>query len=208
MWWGIRWGAGGAASCFVRSRSRPESVLALHLRAWGRRDATLREGVLAGSAHLSRNAPDARRAFTQMVLRPDLSGNRDAWAERLAPLFGHNLADHPPVVMKQFAAMRAYDATARLHELAGLPALVVGARYDPIARRTWCGHSLRAWLVRGWSSLEMRLTGSRFSAQREPTRFCMSSFPQENLDDRAARPLWREPVFPQNQDTRSNGRCA
>jgi hypothetical protein len=43
------------------------------------------------------------------------------WADRLAPIFGHDLADHPAVVMKQLAAMRAYDATPRLHELAGLP---------------------------------------------------------------------------------------
>jgi pimeloyl-ACP methyl ester carboxylesterase len=75
-----------------------------------------------------------RRAFTQMVLPPELLVDRDAWAERLAPLFGHDLADHPPVVLKQLAAMRAYDATPRLHELVGLPALVVGARYDRIAR--------------------------------------------------------------------------
>jgi len=75
-----------------------------------------------------------RRAFTQMVLPPALLVDRDKWAERLAPLFGHDLADHPPVVMKQLAAMRAYDATPRLHELAGLPTLVVGAQHDRIAR--------------------------------------------------------------------------
>jgi pimeloyl-ACP methyl ester carboxylesterase len=75
-----------------------------------------------------------RRAFTQLVLPPALLMDRDIWAERLAPLFGHDLADHPPVVMKQLAAMRAYDATPRLHDLAGLPTLVVAARYDRIAR--------------------------------------------------------------------------
>lgn len=75
-----------------------------------------------------------RRAFTQFVLPPELPGDRDAWAERLAPIFGHDLADHPPAVMKQMAAMRAYDATPHLHQLAGLPTLVVGARHDRIAR--------------------------------------------------------------------------
>jgi aminoacrylate hydrolase len=59
--------------------------------------------------------------------------DRDALAERLAPLFGHDLADQPPVVMKQMAAMKAYDATHRLAELANLPTLVVSATYDPIA---------------------------------------------------------------------------
>ncbi len=78
-----------------------------------------------------------RRAFTELVLAPDNLSNvdRDRWAGQLAPLFGHDLADHPPVVMKQLAAMRAYDATSKLHELAGLPTLVVGARHDRIARR-------------------------------------------------------------------------
>ena len=75
-----------------------------------------------------------RRAFTELVLPPELLLDRDAWAERLVPFFGHDLADHPPVVMKQLAAMRAYDATPRLHLLAGLPTLVVGARHDRIAR--------------------------------------------------------------------------
>ena len=32
------------------------------------------------------------------------------------------------------AAMQAYDATPRLHELAGIPTLVVAARHDRIAR--------------------------------------------------------------------------
>ena len=78
--------------------------------------------------------PMRRRAFTEMVLPPGIPGDRDSWAERLAPIFGHDLADHPPVVMKQLAAMRAYDATSRLGALAGVPTLVVGARYDKIAK--------------------------------------------------------------------------
>lgn len=74
-----------------------------------------------------------RRAFARFVLPPTLLAESDAWAERLAPIFGHDLADRPPVVMKQLAAMRAYDATPHLPQLAGLPALVVGARHDRIA---------------------------------------------------------------------------
>lgn len=77
-----------------------------------------------------------RRAFTELILPKHLLTGmaRDAWAEKLAPIFGHDLADHPPVVMKQLAALRAYDATPQLHNLAGLPTLVVGSRYDRIAR--------------------------------------------------------------------------
>lgn len=58
----------------------------------------------------------------------------DGLAEHLAPLFGHDLGDQPPVVDKQLAAMRAYDATPRLRELSGIPTLVVSAAHDHIAR--------------------------------------------------------------------------
>ncbi|HEX8245578.1 MAG TPA: alpha/beta hydrolase [Longimicrobium sp.] len=77
-----------------------------------------------------------RNAFLQIVMPPSaLAGaDRDGMAEKLAPLFGHDLADQPPVAMKQLAALRAYDATPRLGELAGVPTLVVSAAHDPIAR--------------------------------------------------------------------------
>jgi pimeloyl-ACP methyl ester carboxylesterase len=76
-----------------------------------------------------------RRAFLQLVMAPGTIADAEAdeLAERLVPLFGHDLADQPPIVGKQLAAMRAYDATPRLGELAGLPSLVVNAVHDPIA---------------------------------------------------------------------------
>jgi pimeloyl-ACP methyl ester carboxylesterase len=76
-----------------------------------------------------------RHAFLQLVMPPSAlaAEDRDALAAKLAPLFGHDLADQPPVAMKQLAALRAYDATPRLSELAGIPTLVVSAEHDPIA---------------------------------------------------------------------------
>jgi pimeloyl-ACP methyl ester carboxylesterase len=76
-----------------------------------------------------------RRAFLEMVMpREALEGvDRDALAEELHPLFGHDLADQPPVTMKQLAALRAYDASARLFQLARTPTLVMSAAHDPIA---------------------------------------------------------------------------
>lgn len=76
-----------------------------------------------------------RRAFLELVLPPALlaSADRDALAVRLAPIFGHDLGVAPAVQGAQMAAMRAYDATRRLGELAGLPTLVVSAAHDPIA---------------------------------------------------------------------------
>lgn len=57
----------------------------------------------------------------------------DHVAADLAELFGHDLADQPPIVMQQLGALRRYDATPRLGELEGIPALVISAAHDPIA---------------------------------------------------------------------------
>ncbi len=76
-----------------------------------------------------------RRAFLEMVLTPDehASLDLDAVADELAPIFGHDLAEHPPVVRKQVRAMGRWDVTDRLKELEGLPTLVFGAGHDVIA---------------------------------------------------------------------------
>ena len=77
-----------------------------------------------------------RRAFLEMVFPRDYlrTVDRDALAEQLAPLFGHDLADHPPVMKHQLTAMSRYDATPNLAKLAKIPTLVVSARHDLIAR--------------------------------------------------------------------------
>jgi pimeloyl-ACP methyl ester carboxylesterase len=59
--------------------------------------------------------------------------NTDELAARLAPLFGHDLADQLPIVGKQLRALRAANAQPLLGELADIPSLVVSAGYDPIA---------------------------------------------------------------------------
>jgi pimeloyl-ACP methyl ester carboxylesterase len=76
-----------------------------------------------------------RRGFLQIVMPPQAFAEADPerLAEDLAPLFGHDIADQPPIVSPQLAALRAYDATPRLGELAGVPTLVVSAVHDPIA---------------------------------------------------------------------------
>lgn len=74
-----------------------------------------------------------RRAFCEIVLPPQLWTERDQWLDRLAVIFGHDLADQPPIVMKQLAAMKAYDATAQLPSINHLPTLIVGAKFDRIS---------------------------------------------------------------------------
>jgi len=79
--------------------------------------------------------PARRRAFLEMIATPAQRAamDRDRWARELAPLFGHDLADQPPVVMAQLKAMAAVDLTPRLGLLAGVPTLVLSAAEDRIA---------------------------------------------------------------------------
>ncbi len=84
-----------------------------------------------------------RHAFLEITMPADYlaTQNRDALAERLAPLFGHDLADSPPIVMKQLSALKRFDATPRLAELAGIPTLVLSAKHDIIFPPA-CGRAL------------------------------------------------------------------
>lgn len=76
-----------------------------------------------------------RHAFLEMVLAPaELAGaDKDALAERLGGLFGHDLAEQPPVALRQFRAMGRADATPFLAGLADIPTLVLSAAHDRIA---------------------------------------------------------------------------
>ena len=78
-----------------------------------------------------------RRAFLELVLPPAALSDvdRDLQAGLLAPFFGHDLGDQPAVVPAQLKAVRAYDATPRLSELAGLPTRVVSAEHGCPLRR-------------------------------------------------------------------------
>jgi pimeloyl-ACP methyl ester carboxylesterase len=101
------------------------------------RDATRLSGRMLWLGVRSQLGPRRarRRAFLEMVMPKDaLEGrDRDALASELAPLFGHDLAEQPPVAMKQLSALRAYDASGRLPRLGALPTLVMSALHDPIA---------------------------------------------------------------------------
>ena len=86
-----------------------------------------------------------QRGFLGLVLAPasECWKDQDGAAARLAELFGHDLADQPPVVSAQLKAMRAADYSARLSKLAGVSTLVVSAAHDPIAPPK-AGHELAA----------------------------------------------------------------
>lgn len=86
-----------------------------------------------------------RHAFLELVMPPALLKelDRDALAEQLAPLFGHDLGDQPAVIGDQLRAMARYDARPRLARLARVPTLVVAGALDRIARPAY-GRALAA----------------------------------------------------------------
>lgn len=104
------------------------------------RDATRMTPRMAWVGLRTRLGPlrQRRDAFLEFILTPrehaaHSPDQREATAARLAPLFGHDLARQPRIAIRQLRAMRRCDLTARLHELAPIPTLVVSARFDPIA---------------------------------------------------------------------------
>lgn len=76
-----------------------------------------------------------RRAFLELMmpLAEIAKVDPDAMAISLEPVFGHDLADQPPVVMAQLRAMGLYDATPRLNALRNIPTMVVSAELDRIS---------------------------------------------------------------------------
>jgi pimeloyl-ACP methyl ester carboxylesterase len=75
-----------------------------------------------------------RKAFMELVLP---SGQAKAYGgdivERLSAVLGHDVADIPPIVNEQLAAMRRHNVSARLNELSGIPTLVISGDKDLIA---------------------------------------------------------------------------
>lgn len=120
----------------LESRARVRSLALLCTFADGRAAAplTFRMAWLGMRTKIGTRAM-RRRAFLRLVTPPDALAGADlgALAADLAPLFGHDLADQPPVAGKQLAALRRYNAAPRLGELAGVPALVLSGAHDPIS---------------------------------------------------------------------------
>jgi len=76
-----------------------------------------------------------RNAMLEMIMPAHYlrSIDRGRLAADLQPLFARDLADQPPILMRQLRAMSRCSALAQLRMLDGIPALVVSAAHDPIA---------------------------------------------------------------------------
>jgi pimeloyl-ACP methyl ester carboxylesterase len=110
-----------------------------------------------------------RRAFLDLIM-PGVSmpaNDANRIARDLEPLFGHDLADQPPIAMKQLRATSKYEAGPRLAELASIPTIVISAERDIIARPS-SGRALAA-SIPGASFVELAGLGHG-SAIQEPDR--------------------------------------
>jgi pimeloyl-ACP methyl ester carboxylesterase len=107
-----------------------------------------------------------RNAFLELVMPPAYLGtvDRRRLAEDLRPFFGHDLADQPPIVMKQLRAMSKYDAGARLAQLAPIRTLVASAVGDRIAPLAY-GRALAA-AIPGSRFVEIPEAGHGVTIQR------------------------------------------
>jgi pimeloyl-ACP methyl ester carboxylesterase len=86
-----------------------------------------------------------RLAFLEIVMPPEYLSTQepDVLAERLSPIFGHDLAESPPVTIRQLNALMRFDARTRLAGLGGIPTLVLSATQDVIFPPR-CGRRLAA----------------------------------------------------------------
>jgi aminoacrylate hydrolase len=120
----------------LAARDRVKSLALLCTCADGRHITapSLRMLILGLGARIGTPAM-RRKGMLRMIMPQDyLHGiDRAALARELEELFGHDLADQPPIVTKQLKAMSRYAASGRLNELNGIPTLVVSAAHDPIA---------------------------------------------------------------------------
>ena len=76
-----------------------------------------------------------RNAFMELVMPEHYlrTADRAQLAETLRPLFGHDLADQPAIVMQQVRAMSRFDVSEKLQTLGTIPTLVLSAVHDRIA---------------------------------------------------------------------------
>lgn len=120
----------------LAARHRVRSLTVLCSFARGRDVIPLAPGMLWKWIRTRAGTRSQRRKALLEIVMPESAlamADPAALAEELAPLFGHDLADHPPVSARQLLALVRYDATARLGKLAGVPTLIVNATHDRIA---------------------------------------------------------------------------
>jgi aminoacrylate hydrolase len=120
----------------LRAPGRVKSLALLCTFARGKQGARMTPAMIVTGLRTRIGTRAMRRsAFLGLVMPPAILTGRDraAMAEELRLRFGRDLADQPPIILKQVTAMARYDASARFGQLAGIPTLVVSAALDRIS---------------------------------------------------------------------------
>jgi pimeloyl-ACP methyl ester carboxylesterase len=126
-----------AQALALRAPARVTSLAFLCTFARGKDGSTITLAMLATALRMRIGTRAMRRnAFLELIMpeRYLRQNDRARLAEELHPLFGHDLAEQPPIVMKQLRAMAKYDAGGLLAQLGSIPTLVVAAAEDRIAQ--------------------------------------------------------------------------
>jgi aminoacrylate hydrolase len=148
------------------ARARVTSLALLCTFARGKQGAQLTPALLLTALRMRIGTRAMRRhAFLQLVMPEAILRARGPaqLAEELRALFGHDLAEQPPIVMKQVGAMARHDVSARLAELGGIATLVVSAAEDRIARPAF-GQQLAA-AIPGARFVELAAAGHGVAIQ-------------------------------------------
>jgi pimeloyl-ACP methyl ester carboxylesterase len=126
-----------AQAVALRARSRVCSLALLCTFADGREGARMPPAMLLRALR-TRVGTRAmrRRAMMNLIMPPGFitAANEAQWGDRLAGIFGRDLADPAPIAMAQLEAMRRFNATPELSALSGVPVLVMSGAHDLIAR--------------------------------------------------------------------------
>jgi aminoacrylate hydrolase len=126
-----------AQALALRAPERVKSLAFLCTFAHGRDGARVTLPILVTALRMRIGTRAMRRnAFLELIMpaRYLHEVDRADLAERLRPLFGHDLAEQPPIAMTQLRAMSKYDSGSSLGGLSYIPTLVVAAAEDRIAK--------------------------------------------------------------------------
>jgi pimeloyl-ACP methyl ester carboxylesterase len=153
----------------LRAPERTLSLACLCTFSNGKQGSRPTLGMLGTALRTRIGTRNARRnAFLELVMPLSYlrTVDRMQLAHDLKPFFGHDLADQPPIVMKQLRAMSSYDAGARLAGLAPIRTLVMSATEDRIALSAY-GRALSA-AIPGSRFVEIADAGHGVTIQRAP----------------------------------------
>jgi aminoacrylate hydrolase len=126
-----------ALQAALSSPDRIRSLSLLSTFANGRDGSRMSLGMLVSALRMRIGTRAMRRDAMLSLVMPSAylhTIDRRDLACTLGSMFGRDLADQPPIVMKQLRAMSTFSAAARLSELSHIPTLVVSGAHDRIAR--------------------------------------------------------------------------